>query len=83
MKTVQAPEGYYYKKGSVYTRIVNLPDEFDMTGWELATEEEYAAYMAEQERQMLLQEQLHGRASIMQEVEPTAEDSSAHDPAAV
>lgn len=56
MKTIQAPDGYYYKKDSIYTTEINLPDGFSEEGWELVTEAEYQAFKEEQERLMLLQD---------------------------
>ena len=56
MKTIQAPDGYYYKKDSIYTTEINLPDGFSEEGWELVTEAEYQEYQREREARMLEEE---------------------------
>lgn len=56
MKTIKAPDGYYYKKDSIYTTEINLPDGFSEEGWELVTEAEYQEYQREREARMLEEE---------------------------
>ena len=56
MKTIKAPDGYYYKKDAIYTTEINLPDGFSEEGWELVTEAEYQAYEREREARMLEEE---------------------------
>lgn len=56
MKTIQAPDGYYYKKDSIYTTEINLPDGFSEEGWELVTEAEYQEYQRERAARMLEEE---------------------------
>lgn len=56
MKTIKAPDGYYYKKDSIYTTEINLPDGFSEEGWELVTEAEYQAYQRERAARMLEEE---------------------------
>lgn len=56
MKTIKAPDGYYYKKDSIYTTEINLPDGFSEEGWELVTEAEYQEYEREREARMLEEE---------------------------
>lgn len=56
MKTIKAPDGYYYKKDSIYTTEINLPDGFSEEGWELVTEAEYKEYQREREARMFEEE---------------------------
>lgn len=56
MKTIKAPDGYYYKKDSIYTTEINLPDGFSEEGWELVTEAEYQEYQRERAARMLEEE---------------------------
>lgn len=56
MKTIKAPDGYYYKKDSIYTTEINLPDGFSEEGWELVTEAEYQEHQRERAARMLEEE---------------------------
>ena len=66
MKTIKAPDGYYYKKDPIYTTEINLPDGFSEEGWELVTEAEYQAYEREREARML-EEELSMRSGYIPE----------------
>lgn len=82
MKTIKAPDGYYYKKDSIYTTEINLPDGFSEEGWELVTEAEYQEYQREREARML-EEELGMRrgytaqASTQATADPVATDTTA------
>lgn len=72
MKTIKAPDGYYYKKDSIYTTEINLPDGFSEEGWELVTEAEYQAYEREREARML-EEELSMRRGYFNQANDTTE----------
>lgn len=66
MKTIKAPDGYYYKKDAIYTTEINLPDGFSEEGWELVTEAEFQEYEREREARML-EEELNMRRGYIPE----------------
>lgn len=74
MKTIKAPDGYYYKKDAIYTTEINLPDGFSEEGWELVTEAEYQAYEREREARMLEEELNMRRGYTYEQAVDTAEE---------
>lgn len=74
MKTIKAPDGYYYKKDAIYTTEINLPDGFSEEGWELVTEAEYQAYQREREARMLEEELSMRRGYTHEQAADTAEE---------
>lgn len=52
-----APEGYYYHKNDVFAKALILPLTEDIAEWGLATEDECAAYQAEQVEKLKAEEE--------------------------
>ena len=75
MKTIKAPDGYYYKKDSIYTTEINLPDGFSEEGWEFVTEAEFQEHQRERAARMLEEElgMRRSRTLDTEEVEPNGD----------